>query len=609
MTLPGQDAVNRLIENEARFDSFLNAEGSYTTRLGATVETVPSLMERLQDRYLSILDRGLWATSTVYAINDVVKQNTYVYICVEGHTSGVFNTDLTNNKWALYQFRSSEIESVKDFGAIGNDAGDELTAINAALVDPIKHILLPTGEYRVSANPTNIYGNQFLGNGVIKKPITGGYQQLNSYADEVFEYGFGREYLWKFLNDIKNYKTVNTIVQVYGDSTIAGSNQTTPYLVQNLIPYLYRIKGIPSSIQIANFGVSGTSIGSLDAISHGGSDRSLIIIKYGINDGYLSQHPMETRLNTFATTLRAKLAEYRASYPVVGTNSASVLLVGPNSTSDTPFGRDEYWYEQLRGIYIQAARDYKCAYFDTYAFLKDARGFAGTSFDDPYGDGRAIHPGDLMHAQIWGGIFDWIIGPSDTPYYKTNVFQNVRNSQLNNILATTLPNTFPIGISWYRATVANGWPIDGYVETHRHADDIVWQRLISYNDAKTFGNQTITRCSSSNLGAWETWSGYKYAITSFQNSWQVYSGGTAWVARDSDGFVTVGGLISSGTTAVNTTLLTLPNNWAPSNTEYFAVPCSTGPVMVSLDTGGAIKAQSVLSATWTSLSGIKFLAK
>lgn len=49
MTLPGQEAVDRLIQNESRFDEFLNDPENYTTRENVVVESVPHLMTRLED--------------------------------------------------------------------------------------------------------------------------------------------------------------------------------------------------------------------------------------------------------------------------------------------------------------------------------------------------------------------------------------------------------------------------------------------------------------------------------------------------------------------------------------------------------------------------------
>lgn len=46
--------------------------------------------------------RGNWLTATAYALNDLVVQNSIVYICTAAHTSGVFATDLAVPRWAVY---------------------------------------------------------------------------------------------------------------------------------------------------------------------------------------------------------------------------------------------------------------------------------------------------------------------------------------------------------------------------------------------------------------------------------------------------------------------------------------------------------------------------
>ena len=47
--------------------------------------------------------RGDWATATLYAIKDLVKESGTWYMAVEEHTSGVFATDLAAGKLVIYQ--------------------------------------------------------------------------------------------------------------------------------------------------------------------------------------------------------------------------------------------------------------------------------------------------------------------------------------------------------------------------------------------------------------------------------------------------------------------------------------------------------------------------
>lgn len=95
-------AIDRFQANEERLDIFINQEGSYATSSGAQVETVPSLMQRLQERYLSLQSRGDWTTPTVYAVNDLATVAGVTYLCVTPHTSGAFATDLDAGKWVVF---------------------------------------------------------------------------------------------------------------------------------------------------------------------------------------------------------------------------------------------------------------------------------------------------------------------------------------------------------------------------------------------------------------------------------------------------------------------------------------------------------------------------
>lgn len=45
--------------------------------------------------------RGLWVTSTAYAVMDLVESSGSSYICVTAHTSGVFATDYAAEKWMI----------------------------------------------------------------------------------------------------------------------------------------------------------------------------------------------------------------------------------------------------------------------------------------------------------------------------------------------------------------------------------------------------------------------------------------------------------------------------------------------------------------------------
>ena len=46
--------------------------------------------------------RGEWETDVLYAVNDTVQKDGSGYVCVTGHTSDAWSTDLTAGKWELF---------------------------------------------------------------------------------------------------------------------------------------------------------------------------------------------------------------------------------------------------------------------------------------------------------------------------------------------------------------------------------------------------------------------------------------------------------------------------------------------------------------------------
>lgn len=503
--------------------------------------------------------------------------------------------------------RLQDQTSIKDDGAKFDGVTDDLSPINSVFSRARGKVLGVEGSALVSAKPVNIYGVELDGPSAILMPITGGNQQLNTYADKG-KYAIGKEYLFRayqFLAQGQSSSAATLKVQLYGDSTIAGDQgESLPYHVSQIIGRVALQKGI-GNISVTNFGVSSTSISDLNAVANLGDSPGLIIIKYGINDATL---PEATRLNTFATGLRSKLAQIRSA--VGGSlGSVAILLVSPNSTSDTPNRRDERWYEQLRGIYNQAARDYQCAWFDTYAFLKDSRGAAGLWMDNPYGDGRAVHPLDAMNAWIWGGVMDWAFGFGEISGYRSNQFTNV--GAVNGVASpSTLPSLYPMGISIQRATSAAGWSEDGIVVTTKAVDGVAYQDLIPFAPGRT---RKLTRTADTAGNVWNSFSGVIYPLV-LLNSWVDYdptgaSYAPTGVMQTADGLVKVIGGLKNGVATSGTHLATLPVGMRIQYPEYF--PCNLGGSTlgwVGVYPDGTIRAVGAVSATLTTLSGIVFKA-
>lgn len=75
--------------------------------------------------------QGTWVTSTAYDIDDLVQESGNTYICLEGHTSGTFSTDLAANKWELFAAKGSSGAGSGDLVAANNlsDVSDADTAL------------------------------------------------------------------------------------------------------------------------------------------------------------------------------------------------------------------------------------------------------------------------------------------------------------------------------------------------------------------------------------------------------------------------------------------------------------------------------------------------
>lgn len=477
----------------------------------------------------------------------------------------------------------------ENHAGVGDGVTDDTAAIAATeTAAGVGREVLLRKSYLVSAY-SNPLGNIFKGGGRILTAVTGGFWQRNTYADHQ-RLHIGREYANRFFQYLKNGQgsgggTNN--IHLFGDSRIAGGNGETLSVTAALTAALQN-RGLPNFF-IANHGVGGTQWSDLNALPYLVSGTaSTFIIEYGANDAAVG-------LTQMATNMDAKLGAIRAA-----TNGSIanlfILLVGPSTMSDSPNNRDERWFEQVRGIYIAMARKYQCAYFDAYGHMQDGRGAAGLWMDNPYGDGRAVHPLDAMNAWTWGGLVDEFFGVGAIAPYAVNRFLN-EGALTNNVIVGQLPDQYPFGMTVYRATSVNGWPEDGFVRTTRNVDSGVLQEFFPYASGRT---RVYKRVAYVGGNSWNRWTGVSEAIT-LVNSWVNFSGAAVVTLHDS-GLVSAQVSISGGVTTVANSFGTLPAGLAPSTNIFFgAVGNSVNP-QVKVQPDGAMVWQTAGDAVRTSFS-------
>lgn len=133
--LPIDEAITRFKENEDRFDTFVNIDGTYTTNEGTprTVQTLPSFMDEMVSRYYAYSAKGAWTTATTYEKQDLVVEGGVTYLCLLDHTSATFATDLSSGKWTVYQGLTRDELASSDAGKGAELVEYKSTTVEAAL--------------------------------------------------------------------------------------------------------------------------------------------------------------------------------------------------------------------------------------------------------------------------------------------------------------------------------------------------------------------------------------------------------------------------------------------------------------------------------------------
>lgn len=479
----------------------------------------------------------------------------------------------------------------RDIGAPSGTPSTDLAMLNAAVASlPTRRVDLLGQTFTASAAITNQYGTPLKGGKVLIPSLISGYHtQSNSYAADVNGLMLGREHLAAWWKSV----TAGTLqtVHLYGDSTV---EQNALYVKSHEMFKLALYAAGVNNCLTANHGLGGTSWSDLNAIPNLGTSTKLIVIKYGINDATKADP-----LATMAADMRSKLAAIRAATNGDYTN-LSILLMGPSSTYAPSHNQDAKWYEDVRNLYIQIAAEYRCAYFDTYAYLQDTSKAPGFWQDDlaaapGYFAGEGLHPDPVAAYWIWfEGIKTHVLGAGQWNSQKANQHWNVAHATTQQF-PTSEPQTFPFGISQWGVLTSDGWPANGTLIVHRQADGVTVQELITLDVVP----RRLVRTGSGLV--WTQWTVVQTAISAFLNSWVNVAGGyhPAGYMATMNGTVKLFGAIKSGTNGVSA--FQLPSNVRPAYAHRFDV--SGGYITVFGD-GNVIPLVS--ATTHVTLDGIEF---
>lgn len=483
----------------------------------------------------------------------------------------------------------ADLPSAIDAGAQPDGATPALAALNAAIAAATGgELRLPAGDYLLSSAPTNPLGVQFSGPGRLLQPIAGGNRQLNQHGDDG-QHVFGQEYLYAAHIKLRNRSPF--LVVFSGDSTTAGDSISDPNLKID-VAVRNQVGDCGFAITTANRGQSGQHTEQWRTTWLAGDmalSPDLLVLRWGINDPGWGRS-----ITDFATSLRGGLATIRASRAF---GSLPIILMTPNGTSDTPNGRDERWYEQVRLVVRRAARDFQCAFIDTYALWQDSRVAAGAFMDNPFGDGRAIHPLDVMNCWIAGAIAQLLVPKG---LYLNNV---PSSSALPSI--STGPQSFGLGVSWWRAYAwtINSVVVDGALMNVRTADGISMQTVWPYNAA---GRPCVRTSDTAGTG-WRDWVSAPPTTLALSNGWT--NQGRDLTYDKQGGQVLLTGRIGGGATTIGTVIATLPPGYRPAYDCYFPVACGTGLAsvgVVNVTSTGNISVISLPSNVLLDLSACHF---
>lgn len=296
---------------------------------------------------------------------------------------------------------------------------------------------------------------------------------------------FGREYLSHFHGLLMSGVPARVVFS--GDSTTEGVDGVADPLRSRIDSAFKRIclRSL-GAVSVVNAGHVGakvyhwrTNYLAQDLVT----PPDLYILRWGLNPN---------AVGNFESDLRLGLEELRSKFSL---ERMSVVLMTPNAANDPINGRDRAYLDSLNPIIRRAARDYQCVFIDLTRLFPESY-VDPAMMDDPFGDGRRLHPRDVFNQSIASAIAE-IVLPQGIQTFGSSSFQNLSYSEGIPSVDQS-PLEYPQGLIIQRATITSGWPLDGAVKTERHADGVWRQENYAYRSGET-------RLRTGNGSGWNPW--------------------------------------------------------------------------------------------------------
>lgn len=293
------------------------------------------------------------------------------------------------------------------------------------------------------------------------------------------KYVFGAEYTYAWLHYLRTstFGSPRNVVFT-GDSVTANAMITDAlYYRETMFRQMAARDGMGDMFACVNHGHPGdTTKDWFD--THIADDLSsnpiMLVTQWGANDpagkaGPPAVSPLSDKQSKYY--LRGCLERARTvSMGGKPVQDMTIVLMMPNSMSDTPYGRDAERVAEISGFYMEAARDYDCCFIDTYGYARDVRWASGSAFDNYFGNYVSIHPLEDMQFLYMTLLYEAVMPRALLTTVSRNWNVNISGNTLK-VAAGTPLTSYQYGDSKYRCNSDVSWAYkDGWVETKRTAD-------------------------------------------------------------------------------------------------------------------------------------------